>query len=318
MSVHGVVVVAAAVRGARVSAYVCVRISCLVCLVCLAFLSRTCLCRLPDRPHPRSHALAHVAAATAVRRQIRECNGVFHLAKKIMRPATCPATEPLIASLQTHAFRALRFLFSIERNRKIFKRLFPPELFELFIDVGHYHADLAGYTPMVEYVSRMERPALAALTASVEELDLNKEPSRMVRDYGILEKLGQGAFGCVYRVRKQGGQSFQAMKQIPLENQLLFGGQDDGEKSARLGSVLNEVKIIESQLRHPNIVRYQKSFCEDGYLYIVMEMVEGASLQEHFNALTEKHETMAESRIWNIFIQMARGLRYVARAAAAP
>jgi hypothetical protein len=34
--------------------------------------------------------------------------------------------------------RALRFVFSVEKNRKVFKRLFPPDLFAMFIDVGQY------------------------------------------------------------------------------------------------------------------------------------------------------------------------------------
>jgi hypothetical protein len=40
--------------------------------------------------------------------------------------------------VQSHACRALRFLYSHERNRQLFKRLFPslPDLFACFIDVG--------------------------------------------------------------------------------------------------------------------------------------------------------------------------------------
>ncbi len=37
-----------------------------------------------------------------------------------------------------------------ERNRKAFKRLFPPDLFAAFIDIGHYNASLSAYTGLVQ------------------------------------------------------------------------------------------------------------------------------------------------------------------------
>jgi hypothetical protein len=42
-------------------------------------------------------------------------------------------------------WRALRYVYSVERNRKVFKRLFPPDLFAAFIDIGHYASDLEHY-----------------------------------------------------------------------------------------------------------------------------------------------------------------------------
>ena len=53
------------------------------------------------------------------------------------------------------AFRTLRFLFSMERNRRMFKQLFPAELFETFIDVGHYNKDLKAYKKVVDKVNSL-------------------------------------------------------------------------------------------------------------------------------------------------------------------
>ena len=39
-------------------------------------------------------------------------------------------------------------------------------------------------------------------------------------------------------------------------------------------------------------------------MYIVMELIEGASLAEHFASLKEKKEVFSEERIWNIFFQV--------------
>jgi len=56
-----------------------------------------------------------------------------------------------MACLKTYIFRALRYLFSMERNRKVFKRLFPPDLFALFIDIGHYNTSLNAYADVVAH-----------------------------------------------------------------------------------------------------------------------------------------------------------------------
>ena len=40
-------------------------------------------------------------------------------------------------------------------------------------------------------------------------------------------------------------------------------------------------------------------------LFIIMDLIDGAPLGEHFNSLKEKGEMFTESRLWNIFIQVS-------------
>ncbi|PIO76466.1 hypothetical protein TELCIR_01472 [Teladorsagia circumcincta] len=65
------------------------------------------------------------------------------------------------------------------------------------------------------------------------------------------------------------------------------------------------------RLRHPNIVRYRRIFVENHRLYILMDLIEGASLKEHITSVKEKRQTFSEDRIWNIVIQMVLALRYL-------
>ena len=48
-----------------------------------------------------------------------------------------------------------RYLFSVERNRKIFKKLFPPNLFEMFINIGHYTRNLAAYSALMQSINTL-------------------------------------------------------------------------------------------------------------------------------------------------------------------
>ena len=219
-------------------------------------------------------------------------------------------SEPSQELLAAHVFRALRFVFSTERNRKLFQRLFPPDLFAAFIDLGHYVRQLETYLPLANQFSQLSSEAKGKMQEAFSDINMVKGPSQhRVKDYVVQEMLGKGAFGCVYQVKKDTGETLFAMKELPTG--ALASAETSQTDSCDTSTHLNrEVKIL-STLQHPNIIRYYESFQLGQSHYIVMELVEGATLLDHLNSLTEKCERMPETRIWSIFTQMCLALRYL-------
>jgi NIMA (never in mitosis gene a)-related kinase len=41
-------------------------------------------------------------------------------------------------------------LYSVEKNRKAFKLIFPPEIFGSFIDIGNYNKEFQLYIPLLK------------------------------------------------------------------------------------------------------------------------------------------------------------------------
>ncbi|XP_010776260.1 serine/threonine-protein kinase Nek10 [Notothenia coriiceps] len=232
-------------------------------------------------------------------------NGVYIIVKLIL-----PQNQrPKRTSLQCYAFRTLRFLFSVERNRHLFKRLFPTDLFELFIDVGHYVRDLAAYEGLQTKVSLYTEEEVDSLKESIETVDQNRPPLKVINGYSILDHLGTGAFGSVFKVRKQSGQNLLALKEVNLHNPVF--GKDKKSRDNNVENIISELTIVKEQMMHPNVVKYYKTFLEGDRLYIVMELIEGVPLAEHFNSLKEKQQKFTEDRLWNVFIQMCLALRYL-------
>uniref|UniRef100_A0A8C6IN90 Uncharacterized protein n=1 Tax=Melopsittacus undulatus TaxID=13146 RepID=A0A8C6IN90_MELUD len=194
-------------------------------------------------------------------RRLYSANGIYTIAKLILPKKERNAENAYL--LQCYAFRALRFLFSMERNRHIFKRLFPTDLFEIFIDIGHYVRDISAYEELVSKLNLLKEDEFKQIAESIENMNQNKAPTKHIGNYAILEHLGRGAFGSVYK------------------------------------------------LYHPNVVRYYRTFLENDRLYIVMELIEGVPLGEHFHSLREKQQHFTEERIWHIFIQLCLALRYL-------
>lgn len=116
--------------------------------------------------------------------------------------------------LQKYAFRTLRFLFSMERNRRLFKKLFPSDLYTMFIDIGHYNFDLSVYKTLVQRMNSLPQDDIDSVRENISEMNQNKTPSHYVKEYAVFEHLGRGAFGSVYKVRKKGGQTFVALKEV--------------------------------------------------------------------------------------------------------
>ncbi|XP_058602606.1 serine/threonine-protein kinase Nek10 isoform X1 [Onychostoma macrolepis] len=233
-------------------------------------------------------------------------NGVYIIGKLILPQKL---QDPQAKSLQCYAFRALRFLFSMERNRHHFKRLFSPELFEMFIDVGHYVRDITEYEPLQEKIALLLEEELDVLRESIETVNQNRPPLRVINGYAVLDHLGSGAFGSVFKVRKQSGQNILALKEVNFHNPAF--GKDKRSRDSSVEKIVSELTIIKEQMSHPNIVKYFKTFLEADKLYIVMELIEGAPLAEHFSSLKEKRQTFTEERVWNIFIQICLALRYL-------
>ena len=91
-----------------------------------------------------------------------------------------------------------------------------------------------------------------------------------VGDYEIVGILGAGGMGKVYKVKNQISERVDAMKV------LLPNLADDQELADRF---IREIKVLAS-LNHPNIAGLRTAFRLDNQLLMVMEFVEGKSLDE--------------------------------------
>jgi NIMA (never in mitosis gene a)-related kinase len=250
---------------------------------------------------------------------IRQMNGVHTLANLLLHGCRQVSVENEDAQshfpAQVYVLRTLRFVFSLERNRKAFKRIFPtPALFELFIEIGQYERDLDKYMQLAKELMSLSSDKRAFMINSVKEM-VDKDRVKTVRKYVVLgDAIGKGGFGTIYRCRREGGQDTQyALKEIPLREfgTLMTGSSADDAETHR------EVSLLQ-QIDHPNIVRYVESFTERdrdnggcSCLYIVMELVEGTSLLELINSHAEKKQLIPERKIREIVVQILHALYYI-------
>jgi len=122
--------------------------------------------------------------------------------------------------------------------------------------------------------------------------------------YTILQKLGQGGAGSVYRVSDERSPTRYALKQFSIGEVL-----DEEERAAAVAGFRSEVSLLMS-LNHPNITQIVNYFIEDDSYYIVMDLVDGQNLNK---ALKEAggHPPLATVLDW--FWQVVDVLVYLHR-----
>jgi len=94
---------------------------------------------------------------------------------------------------------------------------------------------------------------------------------RRLGRYEILEELGQGGMGIVYKARDP------ALDRIVAIKGLLGGAGLGGPDAARL---LREARAA-ARLRHPNIIAVHEVAEADGHAFLVMDYIPGRTLVEH-------------------------------------
>ena len=126
-------------------------------------------------------------------------------------------------------------------------------------------------------------------------------------DFEILQKLGEGAFGVVYKVCSRLNNNIYAMKKINIREL-----REENEKAYQLA--LNETEFL-SELtcnsNQPNIIKYYKHFVEGDFLYIIIEFIENGDMDSFIEAHQQVGQHIPEEELWNIFLQCMKGLAYV-------
>ena len=118
--------------------------------------------------------------------------------------------------------------------------------------------------------------------------------------FEIIEKLGDGAYSVVYKVKRKEDSNIYALKKVKLK------GLSDKEKQ----NALNEVRILAS-VKSPFVISYKEAFIEEETetLCIVMEYADKGDLYQKIVHLKKIGCLIDEIDAWKIFIQMTRGLK---------
>lgn len=122
------------------------------------------------------------------------------------------------------------------------------------------------------------------------EEDKKKDPAS---EFELIEKLGEGSYGSVWKALHTKTGTTTAIKKIPIENDL--------------EEILNEIKIMK-QCRSPYIISYFGSYFKESELWIVMEYC-GAGSVSDLMRITEK--TLNEDQISVILKDALKGLHYL-------
>jgi hypothetical protein len=128
------------------------------------------------------------------------------------------------------------------------------------LDESHAH-DARLFPVMANEAGRAVRPAIAAALA---------EPTGPVPGYEIIERLGKGAIGIVYRATELATGRQVALKVLyPVFMQ-----------NATLVEQFRQESRVAASIEHPNVRRIYGGGEAGGYLYLAMEFVEGETLQD--------------------------------------
>ncbi|MCC9600303.1 serine/threonine-protein kinase [Stieleria sp. JC731] len=114
--------------------------------------------------------------------------------------------------------------------------------------------------PVIESDSHRSAVQPTTVTSTTPQID----------GYEVLDELGRGGMGVVYRVRQVGLDRLVALKII------LAGAQATPEEQIRFRKEAHAV----AQLVHPNIVQVYETGATDGIPYFTMEYVEGSTLKD--------------------------------------
>jgi serine/threonine protein kinase len=142
----------------------------------------------------------------------------------------------------------------------------------------------------------LQKGLLEAVQVDIIETLLH--PTEIVPGYEILNLIGKGGMGVVYRARQQ------ALDRIVALKTVLVGQMGDPSMVSRF----EQEAITVARLRHPNIVAAYDFGRHAGRLYFIMELVEGDDVDN----LIAQRGRLEETTVLRLARQVAAGLSHAA------
>jgi len=162
-------------------------------------------------------------------------------------------------------------------------------------------------TTLAELGIEIEKEKLKKKVEKAEEPKKPKEELPRLGEYILLEKIGSGGMGEVFKATRKGVEGFEKTFAIKRIHPHLV---EENEKV--IAMFIDEAKIA-SQLSHPNIVHIYDLGKIDNYYYIAMEYVLGKDLEVILNRLRKQKLLMPYEYASLIGIKICQALDYAHR-----
>lgn len=122
---------------------------------------------------------------------------------------------------------------------------------------------------------------------------IHMKTQSLFNEYEIKEKLGEGAYGCVYKVQHKTTQYLRAVKAIK-------------RKHVDSTAFSNEIGILKT-VDHPNIIKLFDCYYDSNYYYMVEEYCSAGDLYDYIR----KQKSFSENKAAKIMLQLLSSVNYL-------
>lgn len=171
----------------------------------------------------------------------------------------------------------------------------PPKLYQKFHDSSYYNRSINQSIPQAisfREENTSKENSSSSLLSSIYKAD--RPESYFEQCFDVIERIGEGSFGEVFKVRsKCDGRLYAIKKSIKL-----FRGESYRQER------IEEVRRYEQFSNHEHCITLHQAWEQNDLLYMQLELC-----QSNLETFAAQNANLSESRIWDILVDLLLALK---------